>query len=101
MLAVFNVLHMTRSAIRFVLGYQHAITSLFNSSVMTFTASCLRSGAIDGIEGLMTTRTGEFTLKVSPHPRSAADALHMEGVKLFAAPLIIAIRGQAGDFDLF
>jgi len=100
-LAVLNVLYMTRSTIRLLLGNQHAVTSLFDSPVVTFTASCLRGGAIDWIEDLMTTRTREFTLKVAPHPGSTADALHMEPVKLFAAPLIVVIRGQPGDFDLF
>ena len=62
MLAVFNVLYMTRSAIGFVFGNQDAVTSLLDSSVMTFTASRPWRDAIDGTEGFMTTGTGEFTL---------------------------------------
>ena len=84
-----------------VFGNQHAVTSLFYSPVMTFTASCFRRGAIDWVEGLMTTGTREFTLKVARHSWSTADPLHMKRVKLFAAPLIIAIRGQPGDLELF
>jgi len=55
--AVLNMLYVTRSTVGFVFGNQYAVTSLFDSPVMTLTASCFRGGAIDRIERLMTAGT--------------------------------------------
>ena len=55
-LAIFDVLYVAGSAIRFVLGNQHAVTSLFYSAVVTLAASGSWCGSINRKERIMTTR---------------------------------------------
>src|ERR1044072_743929 len=96
---VLNVLNVTRSAIRLVSRYQHALRFFLHPPVMTVAASRPRRFPVYRIETLVATRTRQLAFAVPQQP-SGAHALHMQRMKLFATPRFIRFPRQTLNRNL-
>ena len=62
---ILNMLYVTGGAVGFVFSNQHAIRDWLQAAVMTAAASDSRRLAVNGIEGIVTTRAGQLAFRVS------------------------------------
>ena len=101
MALIFDMLNMTRSAVWFVPGNYHSLCYQLESAVVAVAASGARRFAVYRIESFVTTRAGQRTFRVARQARQCAHALHMKGMKLFAAPCFISLAREPLHCDLF
>src|ERR1700687_2548182 len=101
MALVLDVLDVAGDTIWFVLSDHHPVCAGLSAAVMTLAASGARRLPIDRIESLVTTGTRQLPFRVAVNAGHDAYALHVQRVKLLAAPGFVCVRRQAGDCDLF
>ena len=92
-----DVLDMAGSAIRLTFSNQSKACSWINFAVMASAACGARRDTVDRIECLVTTRARQLSLRISGNTRHRTHSLHMHGMKLFAAPLLIGLSRQTSD----